>query len=226
MKELESARNVCHILLGDIKRSRDIVPEDIKEVAENPLIKQQYPNVDLNELIEQLEYDFEVFQGQATQLVNKNIKPWVQDIPGDFPWPLWNRYKIWLKANDGSFPIDSLDDLTKKILDKCIDPKTSGTWDRRGMVVGNVQSGKTANYTGLINKATDAGYKLIIVIAGIHNSLRSQTQIRIDEGYIGRNSSDYIKRRKNVPIGVGKFSSNTAIYSFTSSENKGDFNRT
>ena len=61
------------------------------------------------------------------------------------------------------------------------------------MVVGNVQSGKTANYTGLINKATDAGYKLIIVIAGIHNALRSQTQVRIDEGYIGRNSSDFIE---------------------------------
>lgn len=225
MKELESARNVCHILLGDIKRDRDIVPEDIKEVAENPLIKQQYPNVDLNDLIEQLEYDFEVFQGQATQLVNKNVKPWLHDIPGNYPWQLWDRYKGWLKAKDGSFPVDSLDDLTKKILDKCINPKTPGNWDRRGMVVGNVQSGKTANYTGLINKATDAGYKLIIVIAGVHNTLRSQTQVRIDEGYIGRNSADFILRKKNNKIGVGEFKVDTEIYSYTSSDDKGDFNR-
>ena len=49
------------------------------------------------------------------------------------------------------------------------------------MVVGYVQSGKTANYIGLINKALDAGYKYIIVLAGIHNNLRSQTQSRIDE---------------------------------------------
>jgi hypothetical protein len=225
MKELESARNVCHILLGDIKRSRDILPEDIKEVAENPLIKQQYPNVDLNDLIEQLEYDFEVFQGQATQLVNKNVKPWLHDIPGNYQWQLWNRYKGWLKAKDGSFPVDSLDDLTKKILDKCINPKTPGSWDRRGMVVGNVQSGKTANYTGLINKATDAGYKLFIVIAGVHNTLRSQTQVRIDEGYIGRNSADFLLRKKNNKIGVGEYKVDTEIYSYTSSDDKGDFNR-
>jgi hypothetical protein len=93
------------------------------------------------------------------------------------------------------------------------------------MVVGNVQSGKTANYTGLINKATDAGYKLIIVIAGVHNTLRSQTQIRIDKGYIGRNSSDFINRRQTNKIGVGEYHADTEIYSYTSSDEKGDFNR-
>jgi type III restriction enzyme len=53
------------------------------------------------------------------------------------------------------------------------------------MAVGHVQSGKTANYTGVVCKAADAGYRLIIVIVGIHNHLRNQTQIRIDEGFIG-----------------------------------------
>lgn len=225
MNELESARNVCHILLGDIKRQRDIKPKDIREVAENPLISQQYPNIDLEELIDQLQFDFEVYQGQATQLINKDVKPWIKDLPGGFPWVLWDRYKNWLKIKDGSFPVDNLDDLTDKILDKCINPKTSGSWDRRGMVVGNVQSGKTANYTGLINKATDAGYKLIIVIAGIHNTLRSQTQMRIDEGYIGRNSADLILRGKTNRIGVGNYKVDTEIYSYTSSDDKGDFNR-
>ncbi len=225
MKELESARNVCHIFLGDIKRIREIDSDDIRAVAENPLIKQQYPNVDLIDLIEQLEYDFEVFQGQATQLVNADVKPWLHDIPGNYPWQLWKRYRSWLKTKDGSFPIDNLDDLTNKILDKCVNPKTQGRWDRRGMVVGNVQSGKTANYTGLINKATDAGYKLIIVIAGVHNTLRSQTQVRIDEGYIGRNSADFILRHKNNKIGVGEYKVDTEIYSYTSSDDKGDFNR-
>lgn len=46
-----------------------------------------------------------------------------------------------------------------------------------------MQSGKTANYTGLICKAADAGFNFIIVLAGIHNNLRSQTQSRIDEGF-------------------------------------------
>ena len=58
---------------------------------------------------------------------------------------------------------------------------------RKGMVVGNVQSGKTANYIGLISKAADAGYKVIVVLAGILDDLRIQTQIRIEEGFIGKN---------------------------------------
>ena len=80
-------------------------------------------------------------------------------------------------------------------------------------------------YSEPINKATDAGYKLIIVIAGVHNTLRSQTQERIDEGYIGRNSADFISRGKNVKVGVGNYSAETEIYSYTSSDEKGDFNR-
>ena len=51
------------------------------------------------------------------------------------------------------------------------------------MVVGDVQSGKTSNYTGLVAKAIDTGYKMIIVITGIHNSLRSQTQKRLRRKY-------------------------------------------
>ena len=77
---------------------------------------------------------------------------------------------------------------------------------------------------GLVNKATDAGYKLIIVIAGIHNSLRSQTQARVDEGYIGRNSSEFFQRDKTIKVGVGNYPSDTEIYSYTSSDSKGDFN--
>ena len=59
---------------------------------------------------------------------------------------------------------------------------------RRGLVMGNVQSGSTANYAGLICKAADAGYKVIIVLAGMHNNLRSQTQVRLDEGFLGYKS--------------------------------------
>lgn len=224
--ELESARSVCHIFLGDIKQNRSINEADIEAVAFNPLIAKQYPNIILDDLIEQLKFDyFEIFQGEATQLINRDVKPWVNDVKADINWELWNRYRSYIKIKDGSFPVDSLDDLTDRILDKCANPKMNGKWDRRGMVVGNVQSGKTANYIGLINKATDAGYKLIIIIAGVHNALRSQTQLRVDEGYIGRNTADLILRDRTNRVGVGDFSVNTEIYSYTSSDEKGDFNR-
>ncbi len=224
-EQFQSARNICHILLGDLKQNKTVSTADIQDVVQNPLLQDQYPNISFDDLIAQLESDLEVYSKQATELLDKNVKPWVNNKKAGIDWELWKRYKFYMKTKDGSFPVDNLDDLTDKILDKCIDPTTGGNWDRRGMVVGNVQSGKTANYTGLINKATDAGYKLIIVIAGIHNSLRSQTQERIDQGYIGRNSADFILRQRNVKVGVGKFSVDTEIYSYTSSDSKGDFNR-
>ena len=80
------------------------------------------------------------------------------------------------------------------------DPKRDGSWDRRGLVVGEVQSGKTANYTGLICKAADAGYKLIIVLAGMFNDLRAQTQQRLDEGFIGYDSKQDLSNNSMIAI--------------------------
>ncbi len=84
--------------------------------------------------------------------------------------------------------VQSLSDVGQRILGHLQDPKSEGSWDRRGLVIGHVQSGKTANYMEVIARAADAGYKFIIVIAGIHNNLRKQTQERIDEGFVGRSS--------------------------------------
>ena len=91
--------------------------------------------------------------------------------------------------------------------------------------MGHVQSGKTANYTGLVCKAADAGYKVIVIIAGIHNSLRNQTQRRIDEGFIGLDSTG--RMRGTIPaqnlVGVGLFDSRRQPNSFTTSQR--DFNK-
>ncbi len=94
-----------------------------------------------------------------------------------------------------------------------------------GLVVGHVQSGKTASYTGLICKAADAGYKIVIVLAGLHNNLRSQTQVRLDEGFLG-----YETRVNTSDVklaGVGLIDTDPAIrpnYA-TNRSNSGDFNR-
>ena len=99
--------------------------------------------------------------------------------------------------------VESLEDLTKldlntqRILSKLADPN-GPPMVRKGMVVGNVQSGKTANYIGLISKAADAGYKVIVVLAGMLDDLRIQTQIRLEEGFIGKNVSN------QELVGVGK----------------------
>ena len=224
MDKLNSAKQIAHVLLGKYDR-KSINSEIINEEIQHLSLLPGYDDINKDELQAMLEADFDVHSKDATILVAEDVKPWLYEEKSKINPELWNRYKIYMNRKDSSFPIDTVDDLTDKILDKCVNPKIKGRWDRRGMVVGNVQSGKTANYAGLINKATDAGYKLIIVIAGIHNSLRAQTQFRIDEGFIGRNSADFIRRKRNNKIGVGLIHADTEIYSYTSTENNGDFNR-
>lgn len=110
--------------------------------------------------------------------------------------------------------ISKIDDATKRILEKCGDPKNKAIWERRGMVVGSVQSGKTANYVSLINKAADFGYKIIIVITGIHENLRRQTQTRINKGFIGFEIDT--RSWKGEKVGVGEDDRNTFPHAFTS----------
>ena len=139
-------------------------------------------------------------------------------------WRYWQRYSELLEAQLSWRAVEALDHSTDSILELLEDPKRAGPWDRRGLVVGHVQSGKTGNYTGMICKAADAGYKIIIVLAGLHNNLRSQTQIRLDHGFLGYETSpipDAIRI-----IGVGEIDGDPAIrpnFATNRSEN-GDFN--
>ena len=78
-----------------------------------------------------------------------------------------NRYKNYLLSIK-SWPVEviqEIDNTTNKILEFLGNPKSSEPFDKRGLVLGYVQSGKTANFTGLINKAYDLGYKLVIVLS-------------------------------------------------------------
>ena len=115
-------------------------------------------------------------------------------------------------------------------MDKLFNPQRDDIIiNKKGLVVGQVQSGKTANYTGLICKAADAGFNLIIILAGIHNNLRSQTQTRIDEGFLGfdtQNTRAYDMNR-TIRIGVGLIPGfdNAIANSYTTSTERGDFTK-
>ena len=116
--------------------------------------------------------------------------------------PFWEVYRQYL-LDEGKIPLQSINDLDKNtdlILSDIEDPKRLGNWDRRGMVVGSVQSGKTANYLGLIAKAKDAGYKFIVILSGANNDLRQQTQQRIDENYIGLKTLNYLNELQKITI--------------------------
>lgn len=224
----QTAKLICHAYLNLVPRE-SITDERILDIINEKIVSaKEFSSVDQQELFETLRADFSIGKGEIT-ILSEDVEPWLNDEKANIKFELWQRYKSYMSMNDPSFPVGDLDDFTDKILDKCVNPQKEGSWDRRGMVVGHVQSGKTSNYVGLINKATDAGYKVIIVIAGTISSLRRQTQERIDSGYIGRNSSAFIRENENRIIGVGKYKVDTEIYSLTSSyfksNDEGDFNQ-
>ncbi|MEJ8811843.1 Z1 domain-containing protein [Variovorax ureilyticus] len=138
-------------------------------------------------------------------------------------WHYWRRYRDFLESKLSDTVVEGLNEATDDILGLLEDPKRSDDWDRRGLVVGHVQSGKTSNYSGLICKAADAGYKIIIVLAGMHNNLRSQTQMRLEEGFLGYETT--IDRDPGMPIGVAEFGEDLKTNSATTRAENGDFNK-
>ena len=161
-------------------------------------------------------------------------EPWVATRFATTDKQYWKRYFTYL-AEVKCLPrtsLTKLDESTDRVLDLLRDPRDDSTWDRRGLIVGDVQSGKTSNYTGLICKAIDAGYKLVIILAGAHNNLRAQTQIRVDEGVLGfdtryaQNREEEGARRQR--IGVGNLPPKhikPIVNSLTTSNDNGDFKR-
>jgi len=144
-------------------------------------------DIPMSDITKRLQQRFNIKMSLGTMFASEMYKPWLAEATGDIEWYYWNRYKkLLLNSQFSPHVVRSLDNITDQILDHTENPKKEGSWDRRGMVVGHVQSGKTANYTGLICKAADAGYQVIIVLAGLLNSLRNQTQERIDLGFIGK----------------------------------------
>jgi len=204
------------------------------ETAVDTFMKMNLPIPDSRDmLIRKVEELFTIRQDEfrSIEKADENL-PWLSEKRAkiDFANGFWGNYKQYLEEEKNFAPdvVNKLDRLTDSILDNLFDPTEKIKVNKKGLVVGQVQSGKTANYTGLICKAADAGFGLIIVMAGIHNNLRSQTQLRIDESFLGFDTKH--KRAlitKNIRIGVGQpsYSNKNVAHSLTSSEEKGDFNQ-
>lgn len=183
----------------------------IAQLRGTPMFVGKIEDVEAEELARLIEEKYGVSMGLGAIVDAEDFRPWLRDaringVVGDFYWSRYRRL-LHLKGLPKSV-IDATDEVTDRVLDRLGDPENMSPWSRRGMVVGHVQSGKTANYTGLICKAADAGYRLIVVIAGIHNNLRNQTQARIDEGFIGRDTGRLAhanKAQRQKIIGVGQF---------------------
>lgn len=201
----------------------------ITQLRSTPMFAGQVEDSEAEELARLIEEKYGISMGLGAIVDAKDFRPWLHDarINGEVGDFYWGRYRqlLNLKGLPKSV-IDATDEVTDKVLDRLGDPKNTSAWSRRGMVVGHVQSGKTQNYTGLICKAADAGYRLIVVIAGIHNNLRNQTQARIDEGFIGRDTGRLAhvnKAQRQKLIGVGQFDQREFPVSLTNTLR--DFNK-
>lgn len=227
IESYQKAIEVCRTLIG-IKSS--VADEDMDNAVNSVVI--MFPNLSKEVLKAKLMsiYNVRVEPMQILEGRDRR-KPWLMAFKAaeTSRWPFWNRYKYYLEHQKGFEPatIQGVDDMTDKILDRFFDPrKTDVIVSKKGLVVGQVQSGKTANYTGLVCKAADTGFNLIIVLAGIHNNLRSQTQLRLDEGFLGFDTQfERASTKETTKIGVGLIPGfdDAIANSYTTNAEKGDF---
>jgi Z1 domain len=181
----------------------------------------------IGRIVAELETRIVVTIGKPTKIVDER---------GHQPWYLGDRkvnrrffarYAEFL-LQDQRWPqasINALDESSDAIMEELEDPGREGPWDRRGLVVGHVQFGKTANYAGVVNKAVDAGYKLVIVLAGMHNVLRQQTQRRLDRDFLGYLSTSGQNGLPFTRTGVGVIDGSLQTDHLTTQAPNGDFSR-
>ncbi|MBA1140689.1 Z1 domain-containing protein [Mesorhizobium neociceri] len=200
----------------------EMIEKELNKLA--ILMEEDFALVDREALVDELiRRSSRTVGDNATLSSGEDHVPWL-DSERKKGWTYWRRYSEYMEARVPWSALDALDVATDEILSQLEDPNREGAWDRRGLVVGHVQSGKTGNYTGLICKAADSGYKIIIVLAGLHNNLRAQTQIRLDEGFLGFAT---ISDADELPaVGVGLIDSDTSVRpnAATNRSDKGDFN--
>lgn len=153
---------------------------------------------------------------------SQEYKHWLSGAKAEIKWSYWDRYRQYLLTRK-SWPfnvIKSLDEASDVIVDLAGDPRQEEGFLRKGLIIGDVQSGKTATYTAILNKAVDAGYKVCIVLTGMLEDLRRQTQSRLDAEFAGRSSFDTLnnpsKRGRKRAVGVGEKDPSIYVAQFTS----------
>ena len=165
----------------------DVLPGGMaREVACHVAAGMNIQGEDLEWVIRELEAEHSVTVDEVRMIVPDDAGlPWKVGVGA-----LQQDLHTYL-ARQGMGPrvIQSLEDSTGAILSRCGNPAEPGPWQRRGLVAGQVQSGKTTSYSGLIAGAIEEGYRNIVIFTGRTNDLRNQTQERIDEAIVGQESS-------------------------------------
>lgn len=227
-----TALTMCQLALASVRErtGQPLTRGDI-EGSVDQILKMQMFAAEVNRevLVRELEQIFTVWSNDPTAIGNDDDHvPWLTQHRAEIEWGFWTRYRLFLINRQRLEPaaVETIDKVSDEVLGRLEAPSREGPWDRRGLVMGNVQSGKTGTYTGLICKAADVGYKVIVVLAGLHNNLRSQTQVRLDEGFLGYKAAPPTGAGAMFErTGVSDFGTNVHADSVTNRNDNGDFNR-
>ena len=197
--------NLLKLALGSLAETGIQTPEAVEKVIDELL--ELAPNLksQRKQIVDEALSHVITSIGKSQTLVDEdeNVR-WINPAT-TVNWVHWPWLKKYLDS-EVRRPLkvmNELDDSTNDVIDLLGDPKREGIWDRRGLVVGHVQSGKTQHYNALAAKGLDAGFKLIIILSGIHENLRQQTQERVESLIIGKDS-----RNKFSHFGVRLWSDN------------------
>lgn len=219
-KATEKYINYCRLYLGDdIATTDEKIDEAINQFAwmfENQNVNKEEVKKHLLTL-----YTLPVAPYKTLVDTNNPGSGWLSansySRQDKIAWKFWNRYITYLREKEKYQPgvIHQLDRLTNEILDNLYDPTLEGyEISKKGLVVGQVQSGKTSNFTGLVCKAVDSGFNVIIVFAGILDDLRTQTQSRLEKCFLGFTTKD-IEKINESKIGVGLIDPSPIAHAFT-----------
>ena len=219
MADLDMCENVARMILKKAIGDANPTEQDIKNAVEKAAMLDDMTEEDKSKVEKQLQASFKVRMDLGDAVVKESTyHPWLANRKAHIKPYYWSRYYKYLLLEQGwnEKVIDTLGDVSDSILDLCGNPNDLGLWKRKGLILGDIQSGKTSNYLALCNKAADAGYKIIILLTGTLESLRKQTQERVDAGFVGLNSRNVLQKNPEKKyIGVGAIDSNRTAFPFT-----------
>ena len=148
-------------------------------------------------------------QGFCLEDAKQNFSPWYEARRATIVPLFWDRFRAYLSVEKGigGEVLNALDQTSTRLVGLLGDPLSEQPFSRKGLVMGDVQSGKTMNFTAIVNKAVDAGYRVVFILTGSIESLRRQTQERVDEEFSGRRSAFWLTNAKDSgSYGVAKYS--------------------
>ncbi|WP_315079603.1 Z1 domain-containing protein [uncultured Clostridium sp.] len=205
-------------------KENSITEAQVLEIANRSRIIIQVSDEEFEQAIKNIHSNMSITMDEGILIKgDEEYVEWYDSRRAEIELKFWNRYKEYLIIKKGwsEAVVNTIDKVSNDIVALLGDPQAKGSWKRRGLVIGDVQSGKTANFTAICNKATDVGYDAIIILTGTIESLRKQTQERQDTDLVGFDSFKLLNDKgvANRRVGVGEINKQIRLNTFTSTRN-------